>query len=200
MPQQVPTKQRLLNAGLIMLLERGYHGLGVQPLLDTANAPKGSFYHHFQDKEDFALQVIDEYMHQVHDGLDACLADSDRPPLDRVRNFFELTMQSYETDGYLGCLLGGLGQELSGTSPTFRSKIEECFDYIATRITQCLDEAMVEGDLAVGTDTRAMASILVDCWEGAALRSRLQGSAIPLKSMLDFYFNVASAGDSASVK
>ncbi|MFA7324530.1 MAG: TetR/AcrR family transcriptional regulator, partial [Candidatus Nanopelagicales bacterium] len=155
MSQQVPTKQRLLDAGLSMLLERGYHGLGIQPLLERAQAPKGSFYHHFEDKEDFALQVIDEYMRQVHGGLDACLAETDRPPLDRVRHFFEMTRQSYESEGYLGCLLGGLGQELSGTSPTFRLKIDECFNYIAARITQCLDEAKAQGYLAAGCDTRA---------------------------------------------
>lgn len=192
MSQQVPTKQRLLDAGLNMLLERGYHGLGIQPLLERAQAPKGSFYHHFVDKEDFALQVIDEYMRQVHAGLDTCLAETDLPPLERIRKFFDMTRRNYESEGYLGCLLGGLGQELSGTSPTFRLKIDECFNYIATRITQCLDEAKTCGDLAAESDTRAMASILVDCWEGAALRSRLQGSPTPLTSMLDFYFARAS--------
>lgn len=200
MSEHVPTKQRLLNAGLAMLLERGYHGLGIQPLLEIANAPKGSFYHHFEDKEDFALQVIDAYMSQVHGGLDACLGNYDRPPLDRVRNFFEMTMRSYETEGYLGCLLGGLGQELSGTSPRFRLKIEECFNYIAARITQCLEEAKAEGDLPPGIDTQAMASILVDCWEGAALRSRLQSSATPLTSMLDFYFSLASPIDGKDIQ
>jgi TetR/AcrR family transcriptional repressor of nem operon len=37
-----------------------------------------------------------------------------------------------------------------------------------------------------------MASLLVDCWEGAALRSRLRGSAAPLTAMLDFYFQSAT--------
>jgi TetR/AcrR family transcriptional repressor of nem operon len=36
-----------------------------------------------------------------------------------------------------------------------------------------------------------MASLLVDCWEGAALRSRLRGTAVPLSAMLDFYFQSA---------
>jgi TetR/AcrR family transcriptional repressor of nem operon len=53
-----------------MLLEHGYHGLGIQAVLEAASAPKGSFYHHFVDKEDFALQVIDRYMAAVHDGLE----------------------------------------------------------------------------------------------------------------------------------
>jgi TetR/AcrR family transcriptional repressor of nem operon len=37
-----------------------------------------------------------------------------------------------------------------------------------------------------------MASLLVDCWEGAALRSRLRGDAAPLVAMLDFYFKSAA--------
>jgi TetR/AcrR family transcriptional regulator, transcriptional repressor for nem operon len=93
------TKQRLLDVGLAMLLEHGYHGLGIQALLDAARTPKGSFYHHFEDKEDFALQVIDQYMRGVHAGLDECLADKSRPPLERVRRFFELTQQSYKKEG-----------------------------------------------------------------------------------------------------
>jgi TetR/AcrR family transcriptional repressor of nem operon len=36
-----------------------------------------------------------------------------------------------------------------------------------------------------------MANLLVDCWEGAALRSRLKGSPAPLAAMLDFYFGSA---------
>jgi AcrR family transcriptional regulator len=56
------TKQRLIDAGLRMLLEHGYNDLGVQAVLTATGTPKGSFYHHFRDKEDFALQVIDAYM------------------------------------------------------------------------------------------------------------------------------------------
>ncbi|MCM2316571.1 MAG: TetR/AcrR family transcriptional regulator [Thermoanaerobaculia bacterium] len=186
-----PTKQRLLEAGLTMLLEQGYNDLGIQALLAATATPKGSFYHHFKDKEDFALQVIDAYMQQVHAGLDACLEDAGRPPIDRVRRFFELTAEKYREEGYLGCLLGGLGQELSGISDVFRRKIEQCFSEIAGRIAVCLEDARERGDLPADADTKRMASLLVDCWEGAALRSRLRGSAAPLTAMLDFYFRSA---------
>ncbi len=186
-----PTKQRLLDAGLAMLLEHGYNDLGIQALLAATGTPKGSFYHHFKDKEDFALQVVDQYMRQVHAGLDVCLGDRGRPPLERVRRFFELTQQSYRKEGYMGCLLGGLGQELSGVSEVFRRKIEGCFSAIAERIAACLEEARKGGDIPAGSNTRRMASLLVDCWEGAALRSRLRGNAAPLTAMLDFYFQSA---------
>jgi TetR/AcrR family transcriptional repressor of nem operon len=110
-----------------------------------------------------------------------------------VRRFFEMTQEHYRKQGYMGCLLGGLGQELSGVSEVFRRKIEGCFSAIAERMAVCLEEARQRGDLPADSNTRRMASVLVDCWEGAALRSRLQGNAAPLTAMLDFYFRSAVA-------
>jgi TetR/AcrR family transcriptional repressor of nem operon len=176
-----------------MLLQHGYNDLGIQALLAETATPKGSFYHHFRDKEDFALQVVDAYMDEVHAGLDACLLDESRPPLERVRRFFELSEKKYRAEGYMGCLLGGLGQELSGVNETFRRKIAACLGAITSRIAKCLELARARGDLPADADPKRLAGLLVDCWEGAALRSRLKGSPAPLRAMLDFYFSAAAA-------
>jgi len=183
-----PTKQRLLETGVAMLLERGYNDLGVAALLEATDTPKGSFYHHFESKEDFALQVVDLYMTHVHAGLDACLGDESVAPLQRIRNFFEATERAYKGEGYLGCLLGGLGQELSGVSDVFRAKVEECISSIAKRLGDTLLEARRQGHIKKSTDCRALGQLLVNCWEGAALRSRLRRDPAPLRAMLDFYF------------
>lgn len=186
------TRQHLLEQGMAMLLRHGYHDLGIAALLEATKIPKGSFYHHFKSKEDFGLQVIEQYMKEVHAGLDQCLGDESLPPLQRVRRFFEATAEKYRADGYLGCLLGGLGQELSGLSESFRRKVEQCFAEIARRIAACLKEAIERGDLRKGTSPRKMAELLVNCWEGAALRTRLRRDPAPLREMLDFYFRSAS--------
>ena len=182
------TRERTLDVGLRMLLRHGYNDLGVQAVIEEAGIPKGSFYHHFASKEDFALQVVDRYMSQVHGGLDASLGDRSLAPLDRVRRFFEMSRNKYREEDYLGCMLGGLGQELSGVSPVFQKKIEACFSAIAGRIAACMEEAQAEGTLPPGADPRHLANLMVDCWEGAALRSRLRRDPAPLDSMLDFYF------------
>jgi TetR/AcrR family transcriptional repressor of nem operon len=186
------TRQQLLTEGVAMLLRHGYHDLGIAALLEATKTPKGSFYHHFESKEDFGLQAIDFYMAQVHAGLDQCLGDESVPPLKRVRRFFELSQEKYRTEGYLGCLLGGLGQELSGVSEIFRRKVEQCFSEIERRIAGCLQEAVQRGEIAAETDPRRMAQLLVNCWEGAALRTRLLRDPAPLREMLDFYFRKAS--------
>lgn len=186
------TQQQLLQQGIAMLLRHGYHNLGIAAVLEATRIPKGSFYHHFKSKEDFGLQVIDLYMKEVHAGLDQCLGDESLLPLQRVRRFFESTEEKYRAEGYLGCLLGGLGQELSGVSEAFRRKVEQCFSEIARRIAACLREAIQRGDLPKETNPKKMAELLVNCWEGAALRTRLRQDPAPLREMLDFYFRSVS--------
>ena len=186
-------KQALLEKGMAMLLKHGYHDLGIAALLGETKTPKGSFYHYFKSKEDFGLQAIDLYMQEAHRALDACLGDESLPALQRVRRFFELTEQKYRGEGYLGCLLGGLGQELSGVSEAFRRKVEDCFSQIERRVASCLRLGIERGELRKETDAAQLAKLLINCWEGAALRSRLLRDSSPLRQMLDFYFRAAAA-------
>ena len=100
-----------------------------------------------------------------------------------------MTQESYRQDGYLGCLMGGLGQELSGVSEVFRRKIDWCLSSIAERMAKCLSEAQHAGEIPAARDVQEMADLLVNCWEGAALRSRLRRNPASLTAMLDFYIN-----------
>lgn len=188
-PPMHETKLRLIQTGLRLMLARGYNATGVQDLLTEAAVPRGSFYHHFATKEDFAVQVIDLYASAVHELIAATMENAALPPLERVRAFFVGVRQAYESEGYLGCFLGALGQELSGTSELFRHKIEDCIDGIAGHVALCFEEARLRGDLPASADPVRMADILVDIWEGAALRSRLARSERPLDGVVDFYLS-----------
>ena len=98
-----------------------------------------------------------------------------------------MTQEAYRQEGYLGCLMGGLGQELSGVSEVFRRKIDWCLSSISERMAKCLTEARERGDIPAASNVQEMADLLVDCWEGAALRSRLRRNPTSLDAMLDFY-------------
>lgn len=185
------TKRRLLDAGLATFLERGYNATGIQDLLIATSVPKGSFYHHFASKEDFALQVVDRYVAEVQGLLEQALAEADRAPLERVRLFFDRLLAFYASQGYLGSLLGLLGQELAVASTAFRRRIEEAFDGIARRLTDVLEEARARGDLPADSDPAHTATFMMNAWEGAALRSRLARTAAPLESVLEAAFRAA---------
>ena len=81
-----------------------------------------------------------------------------------------MTQENYRQQGYLGCLLGGLGQELSGVSEVFRRKIEACLSEIAERIATCLEEARERGDIPADSDR--------SCWPAcSSIAGKAQRSA-----------------------
>ena len=63
-----------------------------------------------------------------------------------------------------------------------------------------MEQAQASGDLPPGADPRHMANLVVNCWEGAALRSRLLRDPAPLNSMLDFYFSALGATPSSRIE
>ena len=57
--QKPDTRTALLEAGMNIMIEKGYNNTGIQEVLLAVGVPKGSFYHYFDSKEDFALKIIE---------------------------------------------------------------------------------------------------------------------------------------------
>ena len=119
------TKERLLDAGLEMMHSFGYRATGIQGVLSSADVPKGSFYNYFKSKEDFGLEVLDRYIElQGPIGMKH-MADLKRPPLKRLKGFFDEFIALYKINPSCGCLLGNFAQELSDGDHVFRKKLAE---------------------------------------------------------------------------
>ena len=56
------TRDHLLDECLGLMHGHGYNATGLTEILKAANVPKGSFYHHFGSKEDFAAAVLQRYI------------------------------------------------------------------------------------------------------------------------------------------
>ena len=186
---KLETKSLLLDHGVQLMLERGYHNTGIHDLLAAAGVPKGSFYHHFKNKEDFGLQVISQYADDGYAEINRVLGDKGQPPLVRLQRLFEGFRADYERRFCRdGCLLGNLGQEMADINDTFRVRIESHLERWTARIALCLDEAVVSGDLGTDVDTTMLAGTLLDAYEGALLRMKLVKNTAPVQAFLDVYF------------
>ena len=184
------TKSILLDHGIQLMLEHGYHDTGIQDVLTAAKVPKGSFYHHFRNKEDFGLQVVQRYADAAYRSLDEHLSDERYAPIDRVRRFFADVIVVWDHRScHEGCLLGKLGQELADVNERFRRCIAATLDEWAARIAICLTEAQRCGEIPADGDPRKLADLLLDGFEGAALRMKLVKNIAPLEGFVDLYFD-----------
>ena len=56
------TRDHLIDVGLELMHQHGYNATGLADILKIADVPKGSFYHHFGSKEDFAAAALERYV------------------------------------------------------------------------------------------------------------------------------------------
>ena len=183
------TKSLLLDHGVQLMLGRGYHKTGIHDVLTTAGVPKGSFYHHFKNKEDFGLHVLDRYADDGYAEIDRVLSDKRRSPLARLQHLFEGFRADHERRFCRnGCLLGNLGQEMADINDIFRDRIKLHFGRWTARIALCLDEAVMSGDLRSDLDTTMLAGTVLDAYQGALLRMKVVKNTAPLQAFLDVYF------------
>ena len=188
------TKARLLQIGTEMFLERGYNDTGLQDLLAAAEVPKGSFYHYFKSKEDFGLEIVNRYGTETLAFLEETLENSSCSPMQRVRRFFAVAFEEFAAQGCRhGCLIGNLGQELADANESFRQAIQEHLERWASRLAGALAEAIECGELPAGTDPVLLGRLLIDGFQGAALRMKLERNRAPLDRFLEHYFSLKQA-------
>ena len=184
------TKSRLIEIGAEIIHLKGFNHTGIKEILEAAQVPKGSFYHYFESKEDFGLQVIDyfvDYMAQVARGV---LADHSVSPLQRIRNLLTGFMELFKARGCgYGCPIGNLSQEMGDISPAFREKLKYALDSLAFTYVEPLALAQEAGEIPRDLDIRETARFIVSSWHGALIHMKAVKSPEPLENHLRFIFD-----------
>jgi len=187
----VSTRDRLIDVGLDRMRRRGYGAAGLQEILQSAEVPKGSFYHHFSSKEEFAAAVVERYFTLAADHSRQVLGNKRQAPLKLLRRYFEdLIGMAGPSAPIQGCLLGSLSLEVASSSPLLRGSISSSFAHWQATVAATLHEAIERGDLPKSTKVDSLAGFILNSWEGALLRSQADKSDAPLKDFLHYTFEV----------
>lgn len=179
------TKEKALTAGLELFLEKGYSNVGLAEILTTAGIPKGSFYHHFKSKENFAIQVLERYSNNgLAEFKDILLEKSPRSPNERIKAYYTDRAKEFEHKEFIkGCLLGDSCSE-GGVSDEFKTFVEEQLGEWEKTIERCLEEGKVNKQVSEKLNTKMIASVILNGWEGAIFRMKSSKSRQPLDNFI----------------
>jgi TetR/AcrR family transcriptional regulator, transcriptional repressor for nem operon len=182
-------REKLLSAGLEALHKRGFNATGVQDITDAAKVPKGSFYNYFESKDALGVEVVERWRMLTAARL-TTLVEGSGKPLARLRAYFKgLNELAPATKFQRGCLMGNFSAELSAQSPAIRAALEAGFEAWTKGVAQVIAEAQKAGDVAKDVPAEALAGFLINAWEGAVLRSRVDKSSAALDAFLAIAFN-----------
>lgn len=174
-------RDKILDAAVQELHERGYNGCGVQDITDAAGVPKGSFYNHFESKETLGAEVLDRYWQNRGCVALRVLSDETLSPIHRLRRYFAALAQGQANSSYrCGCLIGNLSAELSDQSRLVRDRLSSVYAGWTRAVETCVRDAQRAGEIRADLDARTIAAFLINAWQGAILRTRVDkdGSAL----------------------
>jgi len=186
-------REKLLDQGVHMLMTQGYHGTGIKEILDRVQIPKGSFYNYFASKEAFAAEAITHYIEPFILCLTTHLQTPQVDALSALKNYYAELIVEVEKGGYKGgCLLGNLMGEIGDTSVLCNRALKTAVERYKKLQQEALERAQQEGTVRQDRSAESMADMLVNLWQGALLRMKIEQSVQPLhqfcNTLLDDYF------------
>jgi TetR/AcrR family transcriptional regulator, transcriptional repressor for nem operon len=168
-------RQKIVDAGLDVMIEKGFNGCGVQDITDAAGVPKGSFYNHFESKEALGAAVVERYGRD--NSRRSALADTSLPALQRLRAHFERLNEGFAGACFgRGCLLGNFSAELADQSQLIRQRLGELYLAWSADVASVIADAQADGSIATRAPAADLAAFLIDAYEGALLRARVEKS------------------------
>jgi TetR/AcrR family transcriptional repressor of nem operon len=172
-----------------MIHAEGYAATGIQGIVEGAAVPKGSFYTYFASKEAFGAEVIDEYSELGQSKLRDFLCDSAIAPLARLEAFFDDRIAAFSATNYArGCLMGNFSAEAADHSTLIRDHLAKHFKAWSGLFETCIAEAQEQGSISVQFPAAALADFILNSWEGALLRMRVEKSVSPLIEFKNMVF------------
>ena len=180
-------REEIVQAGLKCLVEKGFNAVGVQDITDTAGVPKGSFYNHFESKEALGVEIVERY--GANQTRREILTDPSVPPLQRLRRHFDRISALFaESHFKRNCILGGFSAELANQSETIRESLRKLYGQWTKDIEATIAEAQAKGEIANKTKASDLAAFLLNSYEGALLRARVERSRKPFDRFMKFAF------------
>jgi TetR/AcrR family transcriptional regulator, transcriptional repressor for nem operon len=189
MPRE-SVKEQIIAAAVEALHRRGFNGSSVQDITDAAKVPKGSFYNHFESKEELAVAALDRYWEGVLAGVRA-LSDTKTPPIDRLKAYFRRLGERGRAHTYRsGCMIGNMSTEMPDQSDMVRERLAVVLAAWSRAIESCVREAQADGAMRRDLDARTIATFLLNAWEGAVMRSKVDRDASSLAAFGEVVFTV----------
>jgi TetR/AcrR family transcriptional repressor of nem operon len=193
--RQTDTRDRLIATGLKTLHATGYHATGVQDIVQAAGVPKGSFYTHFDSKERFGSEVLGRYWETRAGKAIAILSDETQTPLNRLKAYFASKTSARPSAPFdKGCLIGNFSAELAMESRLVRDRLASVFAAWTQMLAACIREAQAIGEINAGIDADTAAAFLIDAFEGAVLRTKVDRDATALLRFESIVFSTILTG------
>lgn len=184
------TRTALLQTGMDLMMERGYTNTGINDILGKLGVPKGSFYHYFESKENYAVDIIRFFDASYSESLIQTLRNPQETPLTRLKTYCEQHRDMLASRNCRkGCLIGNLSQEMADQSEVLRTELCLVMNKWRDIIAACIEEGQTINEIKRNRPAHEYAELFSAGWSGAMMRAKTVKCTDPIETFIDLMFN-----------
>ncbi|RBQ18797.1 TetR/AcrR family transcriptional regulator [Spongiactinospora rosea] len=166
-------KEKLVEYAESVFRRKGFNGASVQDITTAAGVPKGSFYNHFQSKQELAAEIVRRYCDATDFSMLGDTGAREHTALERIRVHFAIQAERTRATGVgYGCLLVTMASDSPTSGDEVRSAVQEGFDGWTCALATLIEGAQQAGQIASARRAADLAAFLIDAFEGGALRGK----------------------------
>ncbi|MDB6150430.1 MAG: hypothetical protein JWQ44_1878 [Chthoniobacter sp.] len=190
----VTTKERILEAAEELMLTKSFHSVGLNEILTAVKVPKGSFYHYFESKEQFGVELITHYVGDHTDRLGKFFAARDTTALQKFADYWSYSIgRITQGECQQSCLVAKLGLEVANFSEAMREVLAAGLKTWRGIFEAAIREGQVDGSIRKDLIPKDAAAVIQDTWQGALQRMQVEKSVAALRSAAQFLHSYLAA-------
>lgn len=173
-------KQNILDVAKLLVGKKGFSAVGLNEVLQTAQVPKGSFYHYFGSKDAFGVALLDGYFETYLEDMRQIFEDPQLSESQKLELYWNqwIDNQTGETESGK-CLAVKLGAEVADLSEPMRLALNrgtsKIIEYLAVAITRGVEKKT----LTLSEDPKLTATQLYSLWLGASVMAKITRASNP---------------------
>jgi TetR/AcrR family transcriptional regulator, transcriptional repressor for nem operon len=171
-------RQKLLDTALLVIRIKGYAATTIDELCKKAGVAKGSFFHHFKDKEALAIAAAEYWSEMTAAFFEAAPYHQYADPLDRVLGYidFRKAILTGKVPEFT-CLVGTMVQEVYDTCPAIREACNASISGHAAKVEADIAEAMKLYGVRSNWTAKSLALHTQAVLQGAFILAKAKGDA-----------------------
>lgn len=195
------SREKLLDKGIELFHQHGYHGTSLSAILEACQVSKGSFYNFFSSKEEYAVEILAHYQALEIDRWNQEFAQLQGTHAEKIRRAIQLGIEQHDqASENLGCLIAHFSGEIGNASSGFRNAIRRATQRVIELIAEDMRICQLEGSVRQDLPAETLATLIWDNWQGALLRMKVENSTQPLQQSLSLLWDYVLPPASKGIK
>jgi TetR/AcrR family transcriptional regulator, transcriptional repressor for nem operon len=183
-PPPVTARDKLLEAGVKLVRERGFAATSVDDLCRAAGVTKGAFFHHFASKELLGVALADYWSSSTGAFFDGAPYHQHEDPLERALGYIDFRLMLIDgTPQQFSCVAGTMVQEAFLSSNAIRIACEASISGSAAKLEADIASALEQRGMA-DIDAAGLALHVQAVLQGGFIIAKARGDAAPARASI----------------